>query len=163
MKRDPRFQNLGDIPQAYRPETIEDAYGVDAAGGGYSNAAVLDTQRRIQAHREQQARDCAQPGPARNVAVRGRFAQSAFIADEASAQILNANPRRLYFLIQNLGPNDVYINFGNKAQRNNVKIVVNGNYEPFVAPLDSVSVICDPGNTATVTVIEGVEVGAGGF
>ena len=161
MKRDPRYEQLGDIPQALRPETTEDAYGVDGQGGGYSNARVLATQQRIQAMREEQARSCEQPGPARNVAVRGRFAQSAFIVDEVSQQILNANPRRLYFIIQNLGPNDVYINFGNKAQRNNVKIIVNGNYEPFVAPTNSVNVICDPGNTATVTAIEGVEVGVG--
>lgn len=162
MKRRPRTQ-LDDIPQPLRPEDTEDAYGVDGAGGGYSNQSVINTARDIQRVRRLQSESEASLGPARNVAVRGRFAQSAFVATEQSLQILNSSSRRLYFLIQNLGPNDVYVNFGNKAQTNNVKIVVNGNYEPFVCPMDSVSVICDAGNTATVTVIEGVEIRPGGY
>lgn len=163
MKRDPRFTQLGDIPQVYRPETVTDPYGASGSGGGYSNASVYDMQNRVEQVRAYDEEARKDVGPYRNVAVRARFAQSAFVASELSLQILNANPRRMYFLIQNLGPNDVYINFGNKAQLNNVKVIVNGNYEPFVTPLDSVSIICDPGNTSTVTAIEGVEVQPGGY
>jgi hypothetical protein len=163
MKRDPRHEQLGDVPQAYRPEAVTDPYGVSNAGGGYSNASVADMQNRVEQIRARDRDENASIGPARNVAVRARFAQSAFVSTDRSLQILNNNPRRMYFLIQNLGPNDIYVNFGNKAQINNVKIIVNGNYEPFVTPLDSIAVICDPGNTSTVTVIEGVEVRPGGY
>lgn len=160
MKQRPRSQ-LNDIPQSLRPETVEDAYGVGS--GGYSNQTVLNTQRDIERVRAQQSSAEGDMGPARNVAVRGRFAQSAFNVTDVSLQILNSSSRRLYFLIQNLGPNDVYVNFGNKAQINNVKVIVNGNYEPFVCPMDSVSVICDPANTSVITVIEGVEIRPGGY
>lgn len=162
--RDPRYETLGDIPQVYRPEAVEDAYGVDGQGGGYSNHAVRNTSRRIEEVRQvDNERDINANQPARNVAYRARFAQSAFVATELSLQILRNNPRRMYFLIQNIGGNDVFINFGNKAQTNNIKIIANGNYEPFVTPLDSISIICAAGLTTTVAVIEGVEVRPGGY
>lgn len=163
MRRDPRYEQMGDIPQALRPETTEDAYGVDSSGQGYSNLEVGNMSRRVEEIRRVNAEKCATDAPDRNVSVRARFAQSAFNITEVSLQVLRANAMRKYFLVQNIGANDVYINFGNKAQVNNVKIVANGNYEPFVTPIDSISLICDPGNTSIVTVIEGVEVRPGGY
>jgi hypothetical protein len=162
MKRIPRSQ-LGDIPRTLRPEEITDPYGVEGGGGGYSNAAVSQMNREVQQIREVQEHQARAVGPARNVAVRARFAQSAFTATDRSLQILNSSSRRMYFLLQNLGPNDVFVNFGNKAQINNVKIVVDGNYEPFVCPMDSIAVICAAGLNTTVTVIEGVEIRPGGY
>lgn len=68
----------------------------------------------------------------------------------------NANPKRTYLLIQNNGVNDVFLNLGSKATINHIKIVAGGNFEPLVAPIDSIHLISRNGQFNTCVLIEGV-------
>lgn len=122
---------LGEIPQNIRPEYVE-------------------TTRPIP------RRDLGRP---RDIALRGKFSTSIINVTDTSKQPLNSNPRRVYLIIQNNGANDVYVNFANKATIGNLRIIPSGFYEPIVAPIDSLNVICDPGLTSAITVVEAVEVG----
>lgn len=128
--RKPR-NGLGEIPQNIRPEYVETT-------------------------RPMPRRDLGRP---RDIALRGKFSTSLINVVDTSKQPLNSNPRRVYLIIQNNGANDVYVNFANKATPGNLKIIPNGYYEPLVAPIDSLNVICDPGNSSNIAVIEAVEVG----
>lgn len=106
-----------------------------------------------------QARPDIEMGRPRNIALRGRFSSYIINAVDNSNQVLNANPRRIYLIIQNNGANPVYVNFGNKATPGNITIIASGNYEPVVCPIDSVNLICDAGLSSQTAIIEGVEVG----
>lgn len=127
--RNPR--NLGEIPQNIRPEYTESTRPIPR-------------------------QDLGRP---RDIALRGKFSTSLINVTDVSRQPLNANPRRVYLIIQNNGANDVYVNFANKATLGNIRIIPSGNYEPIVAPTDSLNVICGTGLTSNIAVIEGVEVG----
>ena len=132
MARDyrPRPETLGDLPENLYPDRIE----------------------------RPQKRPELDLGRPRNIALRGRFSQQITNVTDSANTILNSNPRRVYFIVQNLGANPVYINFGNKAVPGNIRIIASGNYEPIICPVDSVSLVTDTGLTSICAVIEAVEV-----
>lgn len=92
------------------------------------------------------------------VTERGTFNQQLSNITDTSSAVLNSNPRRNYLLIQNNGANDVFINFGNKAEINNIKIAATGNYEPNIIPIDSINLINSAGNESLCAIVEGTEV-----
>ena len=80
------------------------------------------------------------------------------VTDSESQPVLNANGKRAFLIIQNNGSSDVFINFGNKADTNNLKIIAGGNYEPVVIPVNSVYLVSGAGLENQCAIVEGVEV-----
>lgn len=132
-----RHKNIGEIPQNLRPEHVE------KPGRNIGENKAIRRPR---------------PQSPRTVVLRGRYSQQAFTANDSASTVLNTNARRAYFIVQNNGVFDVFINFGNKASVNNIKIIAGGNYEPFICPIDSISLICAPGQSSLCAIIEAVEV-----
>lgn len=130
MRGDNRQRGLGDVPEESRREHVE---------------------------RPSRPKDPNVLKP-RNIAIRGKFSSTAIVVSDSAKTPLSANPKRTYLIVQNNGLNDVFINFGNKATLGNIKIIAGGNYEPVVAPVDSISLICAAGLTSQVALIEAVEV-----
>lgn len=73
-----------------------------------------------------------------------------------SAKVLNQNNLRNYLLIQNLGATNIIAKFGSAISSSNegVVIVAGGNYEPIVAPGNSLYLKAASGSP-TYVVIEG--------
>lgn len=94
----------------------------------------------------------------REVVQRSTFNQQLSNITDTSSAVLNSNPQRNYLLIQNNGANDIFLNFGNKAEINNIKIVATGNYEPTVIPIDSINLVNTLGNESLCSIVEGSEV-----
>jgi hypothetical protein len=128
--RSNKTRGVGEIPQNLRPEHIE---------------------------RASRPKDPNIMRP-RNIALRGKFSSTVVNATDAAKTPLSANDKRVYLIVQNNGTNDVFINFGNKATVGNIKIIAGGNYEPVVAPVDSISLVCAAGLTSQCAVVEAVEV-----
>ncbi len=84
-----------------------------------------------------------------------RFTHSEVSVTSSSTQVLPLNLSRVYLLIQNKGSATVYVSFdGAKSSTDGVAIPANGNYEPFVAPVDAVHVHAASG-TQAIIVVEG--------
>lgn len=150
----PRRPYLGDIPQNLRPEKVERAQQIPFT-------AEPEQQLQFKGQQYQPPALNIPPqmeGKARNIALRGRFSQQVVNITDKPKSPLNANPKRVYFLVQNNGSFDVFINFGNKATTGNIRIVPNGNYEPFICPVDSISLVCASGNVSACAILEAVEV-----
>ena len=68
---------------------------------------------------------------------------------------LSANHNRNYLLIQNLGPDDVYLKFiSAPTGTDGIKIPLGGNYEAYEAPINAFYVIT-PSSTADLKIYEG--------
>lgn len=111
---------------------------------------------------ERNARSGRSPERKKNyipVVRRGRFAsQISQVNDSSSKPVLNQNDLRNYLVIQNNGATDVFINFGNKATTGNIRIIAGGNYEPLIAPTNSIYLVSNTGQTNLCAIVEGVEV-----
>jgi len=102
--------------------------------------------------------DAPKYNPPRAVVRRGKFAsQLSNVGDNSSQPVLNSNDKRVYLLVQNNGTSDVFINFANKATQGNIKIIAGGNYEPSVAPIDSIYLVSETGMVNLCSIVEGVE------
>ncbi len=93
-----------------------------------------------------------------DVTQRGRFVQQLSNVTDKSATVLNDNEYRNYLMIQNNGSTPVYINFGNKADANNIRINAGNNYEFIVVPINSIALISDAGNENLCAIVEGSQV-----
>lgn len=94
------------------------------------------------------------PARALPVARRANMFSLPTTAELASNEILPANPRRAYLIIQNRSAASVYVNFGQSASAAYLEIIAGGSYEPLVAPVNSVHVVGAAGGQSIV-VIEG--------
>lgn len=146
-----RRRNLGDIPQNLRPEHITRAQEIPFA-------EEQPLKRFKQTSTPPLPAILPIAGKPKNIALRGRFSSQAINVTDKSKQVLNSSPKRVYFIVQNNGINDVFINFGNKAGIGNLRIIPDGNYDPIVCPTDSISLVCNTGQSSACTVVEAVEV-----
>ena len=64
-----------------------------------------------------------------------------FLTRAQSFQILPANLKRFYLLIQDTSAGDIFFNFGAPATVLSFKIAAGGNYEPLVVPINSIWII----------------------
>jgi len=94
----------------------------------------------------------------RPVVQRGTFNQQLSNVGESASTVLNSNGRRNYLLIQNIGASNVFINFGHKATLGSLILVPGGNYEPFITPVNSVSLVSGIGLNNNCVIIEGFEI-----
>ena len=88
---------------------------------------------------------------------RGTFNQQLTNVGDSSTTVLNSNSRRNYLIVQNNGATDVFINFGNKANIGNLKIIPGGNYEPIVIPTNSIHLVSGLGFDNNCAIVEGFE------
>lgn len=124
------MNNLKDLPEQQRPNP-------DYGSGRYDKPLESRYQPVVQ---------------------RSTFNEQLSNINDSSSTVLNANSRRNYLIVQNNGANNIYINFGRKADVNNLKIIPGGNYEPTIVPTNSISLITDLGLDSNSVIIEGFEI-----
>jgi hypothetical protein len=94
----------------------------------------------------------------RNVAQRGNFSIYPQVATTASQQVLPANPKRVYLLIQNNGTDYIRVNYGNNASALTTRIPPNGgSYDYPVVPINAIYILAESGSQ-NVVVEEAVDV-----
>lgn len=76
-------------------------------------------------------------------------------ATTTSVKVINANARRKYLMIQNKGPEAIYVKFETvHTGLEGIKILSGGNYEPLYAPNNSIW-IKTGASTSSVVIYEG--------
>lgn len=95
-------------------------------------------------------------GPATPVIRQARFVNLAATVGTTAVQILAANARRTYLLIQNTSGATIFVTFDRPASlASGVQVIAAGNYEPLTPPVSSMWAIALAANLSVV-VIEGM-------